>query len=443
MRDVILVVIVAALLLVVVARPFVGILLWSWISFMNPHRLGWDFAASLPFATAAFAATLLGCIVSGERPRPAINAITILLLGFLAYAAFTSTTALTNPDVVWERWETLLKIILGVLLTASLLTDRWRAHAMVWLMVISTGFYGVKGGLFTLASGGSSIVLGPPDTIIGDRNHLAVALLVAIPLMNYLRLHSRHRSVRLGLVVSMVLMLFAVVGSQSRGALVALLATAVIFLLRSRRKVLTGAILSVGLATAILFMPDNWSERMQSIEMYHEDRSAMGRVEIWQAAIAIVQDRPLTGGGFRAVYDQEIVDRYAPGTRARADHSIWFEALGEHGIPGFLLWFSTIVVGIIYSFRITSLASGVPGLGWAYDLARMSQVSIITYCVGGTFLSLAYWDMFWTLLVVIGATHGFVVNAVKARNALPRPNTRLPSRSMRSAVSENLSRGEA
>lgn len=413
MRDLGLLAFVLAVLPIAAARPFVGVLLWSWVSFMNPHRLGWGFISSFPLATLAFGITLVGCIFAREPRRLPINAVTILLLLLLAGVTLTSFSALAPSEVVWARWETVLKIIVGLMLTAALLTDRWRIHALVWLMAIALAYFGVKGGVFTLLTGGSYIVLGPEDSIIGDRNHLAVALLVALPLMNYLRLHSAHRPVRWVLVASMALTLFAVVGSQSRGALVALVATSAMLWLRSSGKLISGPAIAVALAGAISFMPASWTERMLSIETYSEDASAMGRVRVWGAGLAIALDRPLIGGGFRAVYQQPIVDRYAPGVTARADHSIWFEALSEHGFPTFAVWLGIILAGAYYSLRITSLARDRADLRWAYDLARMSQVSMVAYASGGTFLSLAYWDYFWTLLVVIAATHALVLQAVR------------------------------
>jgi probable O-glycosylation ligase (exosortase A-associated) len=416
-RDIGLLAFILAILPLAAARPFVGALLWSWVSFMNPHRLGWGFISSVPLAAIAFGVTLVGCIVAREPRRLPVNAVTVLLLLLLGCVTITSFTALAPPEVVWARWETVLKIILGLLLTAALLTDRWRIHALVWLMVIALAYFGVKGGAFTLLTGGNYIVVGPEDSIIADRNHLAVALLVALPLMNYLRLHSAHRAVRWVLVAGMALMLFSVVGSQSRGALVALVATSAMLWLRSKRKLITGPVLLVAVSAAIAFMPASWTERMSSIETFSEDASAMGRVRIWGAGLAIALDRPLTGGGFRAVYQQPIVDRYAPGVTARADHSIWFETLSEHGFPTFAVWLGIIIAGAYYSMRVTALARDRPDLRWAYDLARMLQVSMVAYASGGTFLSLAYWDYFWTLMVVMAASHALVLQAV--RQAVP------------------------
>lgn len=409
MRDLVFTLVMLGLLPLVVARPFVGVMLWSWVSFMNPHQMLWGFATSLPWAMLVFCTTVFGCIMAGEPRRPAVNAVTVLLVLFLVCITLTSATALGPPQPVWNKWEWAAKILLGLLLTAALLTDRRRIHALIWLMVIAVGFFGVKGGLFTLLTGGGDIVMGPPSSIIADRNHLAAALLIAMPLMNYLRLHSRHRVVRIGLIAAMVLTLFAVVGSQSRGALLALAATAMFLWLRSPRKLLSGLAILAGVALAVNFMPDSWWQRMSSMEHYDEDASSMGRIQIWMTSLQIALTHPWTGGGFLSMYMQVVVDRVVPGAKSLAAHSIWFEVLGEHGFPTFFVWFGIILAGIVYSMRIVRLARGRPELQWAADLARMSQVSIVAYLSAGTFLSLNYWDFFWTLMVVQGATHAVVL----------------------------------
>jgi probable O-glycosylation ligase (exosortase A-associated) len=405
------------LLPLVVARPFVGILLWSWLSFMNPHQLTWGFASGMPWAMLVFCATLLGCVVAREPRRLAVNGVTMLLALFLVCITITSLAAIVPPERVWEKWEWAAKILLGLLLTAALLDDRRRLHALIWLMAIAIGYFGVKGGLFTLMTGGSYIVLGPPNSIIGDRNHLAAAVLIAIPLMNYLRLQSRHRAVRIGLAGAIIASLFAVVGSQSRGALLGLIAAAGVMWIRSPRKIVSGTMIVAALAAALYFMPESWWERMQSIESYAEDASAMGRLQIWMASWQIAVNLPFTGGGFYSMYTRSVLDQFAPGTGPLAAHSIWFEVLGEHGFPTFFVWFGIVVAGGIYTMRILRLAKGRSDLAWAANLARMAQVSIVAYLSAGSLLSLAYWDFFWTLMVVLAAAHRLAAEQVQARPA--------------------------
>lgn len=411
MRDAALIATLGVLLAAVLAQPFIGVLLWNWIAFMNPHRLAYGLASEWPWAMMVFAATLLGCLMAGELRPPPMNATTLLLVALMLCFTATSIVALGEPAAVWEKWERSMKILLGLLLTAAMLTTRQRLHALVWVMIISLGYYGVRGGIFALVTGGSYRVWGPPQTMITDNNHLAAALLISLPLMNYLRLQSAHHGVRVGLGIAMGLTLLAVVASYSRGALLGLCAVLVVLWLMSGRKLLLGAGLALCLSGVVAFMPDGWSERMSGISSYQEDASASERLVLWGISWQLALDRPLVGSGFTGPYTRAVVDRVAPDGPARAVHSIWFELLGEHGFPTFVIWCGLSVVGVVQAFGLMRRARGHPELAWAGDLGRMGLVAIAAYLVSGSFLSLSYWDFYWTLLVVLAGAQALVLRA--------------------------------
>ncbi|WP_372620662.1 putative O-glycosylation ligase, exosortase A system-associated [Falsiroseomonas sp.] len=413
MRSLVFLAFYSALLPLAFVQPFVGALVWCWIAFMNPHREVWGFATSLPYATVVFAVTVVACVLAREPKKLAANGVTIGLIVFGALITLTSLTTSGDPSETWRLWERTMKTILGALLVASLLTTRERIHALVWLMAISVGFYGVKGGIFTLVTGGGFMVLGPPDSMIADRNHVAVGMLVALPLMNYLRLQSAHRMVQIGMLAAMGLTVLAAIGTQSRGALIALAATAAVLWWRSRGKVVSGLAI-VGCVVGVLsFMPASWEERMRTITNYEQDGSAMGRVQIWRAALLLGLERPLVGAGFRAPYQPVVVARVAPEVTARAVHSIYFEVIGEHGFPAFAVWSFLTAAGVYYSFRLVALSRDRPDLSWAGDLGRMVPVSITAYLSGGAFLSLSYWDYYWTILIVVAAAHALVLRTLR------------------------------
>lgn len=418
MRSYFFLAVYAGLLAPALVQPFLGALLWCWIAFMNPHREVWGFATSLPYAMVIFLVTMVACVIAREPKRFEANAVTILLLVFALIITLTTIAGIGPQDVMWRRWNATIKTIIGALLVACMLTSRRRIHALVWLMAISIGYYGVKGGMFTAMTGGGHRVLGPPDSMIADRNHMAVALLVSVPLMNYLRLQSKHHLVRMGLLAASGLTLLGAVGSQSRGALLALAATAMVLWWRSKRKVVSAIVLFGCIAAILAFMPDSWAERMNSILTYEEDASAMGRIRIWTASWLLALEFPLTGVGFRSMYYQHIVDMVAPDVRARAVHSIYFEPLGEHGFPGFLVWIGMTFAGIYYAQRLMRITKDRPDLAWAGDLGRMVQVSIVAYLAGGAFLSLSYWDYYWMILIVTAAAHTIAVRTIQAEAPL-------------------------
>lgn len=414
--------------------PFVGVLLWSWIAFMNPHQLTWGFASEVPWALLTFFATVIGCCVAGEPKKLPLTGVTVMIMLFMATITATTMVEMSPQlDMVVQKYFFVIKVFLFILLTISLLTTRRRIWSLVWIMVISLAFFGGKGGVFVLIhGGGGGRVEGPPGTMIFDNNQLAVALLVSLPLMNFLRLHSAHRLVRVGLAITMALTLLAVLGSYSRGALIALLAVAAFFWLRSRRKLLYGIIVFGAVAGAISFMPQEWVDRMDTIQTYHKDDSAESRLAMWHTAWLMAKARPLTGVGFYGTYSRSVVDQFDRTSAARAVHSIWFECLAENGFPALFIWFGITVAGVIAARRIIRRTRNHPELAWCGDLARMSQVSVIAYLVGGTLLSLSYWDFYFTLIGVVTATDVYVRKALAyeteiAPRALPAWRRRMVS----------------
>jgi probable O-glycosylation ligase (exosortase A-associated) len=316
------------------------------------------------------------------------------------------------PDLAWPKWDLVVKTLIMSVLITSMATNKVRIHALVWILALSLGFYGVKGGVFTLTSGGENRVFGPASSYISDNNHLALALIMAVPLMNYLRLHSAQPLVKLGLLAAMVLSAMSAIFTYSRGGLLGLGAMGIVFWWRSRQKLLFTVLFAVGIAGVLIAAPERWMERMQSIGAYQEDGSAISRLEIWGAALRITAGNPLFGGGFRATHSQAVVDKYARGVTARAVHNSHIEILVENGVFAFTLHIALILGTWFYASRTMRLARNHPELAWARDLAAMLQASLVAYIVGGSFLSLAYYDGWWYLAILAVATHAYVLNKV-------------------------------
>jgi len=411
-RSLLLTIFIVALLPSAFLTPFIGVLLWSWVSFMSPHRLVWGVGDSLPWAAIVGSVGIAGWLIS-ERRRIPIDATTILM-GCLLVAFSVSTYFSLVPELSGDKWWAIVKEFVFFFITAALVTNRVRAHALMWIMVISVSFYGIKGGVFTLLTGGQYLVWGPDLTAISDNNHLATALVMTLPLMNYLGRQSKNDLLRVGSRVAMAFTLLAILASYSRGAFLALSAMIMWFWRHSQHKFVTAVVIAATLAFSVAFMPSQWITRIQSIQTYQDDASAAGRLDIWSAAFKIAKARPFVGGGFLAPYQQKIIDIYAPGVQARAVHSIWLEVLGENGFPAFFLWIALMVVALNNCRVIIRRTKTIPELQWANDLAHMSMVALLGYAVGGTFLSLPYWDFYYTLLVLIAAVRRITTAEIAA-----------------------------
>ena len=408
MRALLILLIVFGSLPFILARPYVGVVVWSWISYMNPHRLvWWSFVYTMPIAAIVGGTTLLAYAISAEPKRIPLNRVTVVWMLFAVWMCVTTVFALNEPGA-YQGWDRDFKIQIMALVALAMLTNRQRLDMLVWMIVMSIGFYGVKGGLFAIRTGGHYLLWGPPDSFIEGNNELALAMLVIMPLMRYLQLQTKNRWIRYGLALAMGLSAIAVLTSYSRGALLAACAIAVFLWWKSRHRTALGVgMLAIAIA-GLAFMPHQWFDRMSTIDTYQSDASAMGRINAWHFAVNLALDHPITGGGFNT-FTRALFARYAPNPTDFHDaHSIYFQVLGEHGFVGLALFLLLALFAWRTGTRVIRQARDRADLRWAQDLAAMIQVSLVGYAVGGTFLGLAYFDLPYNLIGILVATRVLV-----------------------------------
>ncbi len=399
-------------------RPFVGLMFWVGFGYLNPHRLTFGFAQHFPFVMIASIATLLAFVVSREQKRVPWNGVTAVWLLWTAWTCITTLFAL-NPEAAVVELSRFLKIQVMTLMLIVLLTDRKRIEVTVWVIVGSIAFYGVKGGVFTLLSGGAYYVLGPDRTFIGGSNEIAFAMIIVLPLLWYLWQTSDRRWLRWGLVGVAGLCIVSIMGSQSRGAFLALVAMLGALWLKSPGKGVTGTLGVIAILVGLLFMPDEWMERMRNIPNYQDDLSALGRLNAWGFALNLAADHPIVGGGFRT-FTPELFMQYAPWPDKFHDaHSIFFEVLAEQGYVGLVLFVLLGLLTLLMAARTIRICRGREDLRWAARLSAMVQVGVVGYVVGGMFLGLAYFDLPYSLMAIVVATHVVAVRVLRGEPAAP------------------------
>lgn len=400
MRALVVLSAVAGLLLLAVAHTQVGLYAWAWLTLMQPHQETWGlggYRLNLVIAVA----TIVLWLVSKEPKKLPPGPTTALIVAFVAWMVLVQILSL-RPSYSWGFFDRFIRVMIFILLCLVLLNTKARIHAMIWVFCIAIGYYGIKGGMFTIVSGGSHRVFGPPSTVISDNNHLGGALVFLLPLLNYLRLQTEARWIRIGLLLTMAPIIFGVLGTHSRGAFVALAVVALPLWWRSRNRLGLAVALVPVTILALSFMPESWYARMDTIEQAGEDASFQGRVDAWVIATKIALSNPLTGAGFRVPYLQEVADIYlSEYRRARAAHSIYFEILGSMGFVGLGLFLAIIALAFGNARWIRRHTASQPQARWAYDLATMAQVSLIGFCVAGASLSLEFWEGPWLLFVIL------------------------------------------
>ena len=129
----------------ILARPYIGILVWSVLAFLNPHRFG-IVAYNFRFSLVVGAALIVAVIFSRDRGKMIWTPVTYWWILFFSWTGLTTLFALEPADALegWSRWW---KINLVCLIAIWVVQSRERLHYLVWTIVVSPGFYGLKGGL--------------------------------------------------------------------------------------------------------------------------------------------------------------------------------------------------------------------------------------------------------------------------------------------------------
>jgi len=388
--------VVFAALPVALFYPFIGFLLWEWISFMSPHREAFGLASSFSFNFYIAVVTVMAWVFSLEPKTLPSQIMPVLLVAFALLTSATTFFALEHT-AAFELWNTHIKTFALALVVMVMVNSRLRVQAFIWVAAVSVGYYAVKGAGFVLLTGSiGSRVFGPDNTMIADNNNLGLAMVMMLPIINYLRISSANRYIQLGCWIAIGMTIVAIVGTYSRGGFVGLVVVGFAFFLLSKHKVVS--LIAAGVVGATIFAtaPQDWKDRMLGISNYEQDASAQGRIEAWQTSWNLAVDRPLVGGGFAAIEQKSVSSRYRPGSQAvaRAPHSIYFQVLGDHGFVGLFLYLTIALVAIANLFRIQAWTRGRDDLEWANVLSRMLLISYAGFLMAGSFLSMAYYDVF-------------------------------------------------
>lgn len=243
----------------------------------------------------------------------------------------------------------------------------------------------------------------------GDGNDLAWGLAVIVPFtLHFIGDYGQSLKKYIG-IASAALLTFGILGTQSRGATIAMAAMFGFFIVRTR-KFFYAIFLGMALVVfAIYYAPTGYFDRMESIQNYRTESSAQMRLRAWKAATLMAVDHPLGvgAGNFSSAYGRFYQQRLGQfggwaGRRWISPHSIFFSVLGEYGILG-LIFFLVILYSIYRTTRSTlQAARGSQDVYDQYQFLLIAlPMSLIGYAAAGAFLSGVSYPHFYLIAALV------------------------------------------
>jgi probable O-glycosylation ligase (exosortase A-associated) len=388
---------------------------------INPQSYTWFYSHDFPHSKLIVVATLLGYIVSSEAKGFPRQRESLLILGLWGLFGISTIFAL-DPEGSNIEFINMSKILLMYFLATSLINTEERIKLLSKVIALGLGLYGLKIGLFVIATAGNAQVNGPEGTYLESNNTIGMALAMNVPFLFYISKTEPRKWLRWLMRVMMGFTYPAVAGTFARGDWIGLGIITALMLIKSRHKFLTWTATGLIVMLSIGVLPKMFSTRMvqryDTLANYEEDASAESRFWNWEFCRRVGMARPLTGGGFK-FFSREAYARYYPEFLQRWPGKVWschdtpLVVLAEHGVPALLLWIA-LIISCFSSLRRIRWFGRTHKVPWIIDYTDMIQIGLIGFLVMGIFVDFAYYEVFFQIVVIIVAIKQRIVQRATA-----------------------------
>jgi putative inorganic carbon (HCO3(-)) transporter len=386
-------------------RPFYGVLLWSIVAFLNPHKFAWQ-AQNFPLAVAIAVFTIGGMLVFTRDYRNLRSREVFMITLLQIWFTITSVVAANNTLFVhhigetWIRWEFVLKILLMTVVSIVIVNTFERLRIFIIVIAASFGLLVARAIPFMVMTGLQHRLYGPEGSMIGDNNDFGLALNMTLPLLFFLARTEPKPWVRRLFGFLFLFTIPAIFCTYSRGALVGLVILMTLMILQLKERWMLLPVIAFGLTIVALIAPPQWKERMNPTREGAVDASAQARLHVWTYAINLAMDYPITGGGF-ATFTKELSPRYAPpGVFVLGPHSVYFSLLGEHGFVGLFLYLILVFFCFASAYKVAKWAKYYRDIR-ILNYVNMFRFSLVGFLVSGCFLGRAYFDYFFAIVAAV------------------------------------------
>ena len=346
-------------LIVLTLNPLIGVhafLMFSYVEYAIPEKEG---LSGMKLIGAFILAGWMITVVIRRRLNLKVNGLLIACVLFVAWAGISAVYAI-NTSEAFSRLFTFSQLLAATVMFYSVVDTVPKLRGVFWAMLVWTTIstiialvmYGLE--ITTVAVG-----------FVGNRNLLAIFIIIAIVCAYLLYQVTENRAGRLVIIVSLPVLFLGLALTLSRTGLIVLGMGLVVVWYRILREqgflLLSGSV--AALCIILLMLPDAFWHRAGTIvpSVERQEGTFGTRVQLWKIGMRMVEDRPVTGvgpGNFMPAFA-----RYARGPLLRKPlvaHNSYVSVAAEQGIPGLIVFIMMNALALSYARRtikITTLAN--------------------------------------------------------------------------------------
>ena len=325
---------------------FVNPAFWWWgVDTIGAYR--WNLAAAIIFAISV----LVEGGQSSSKPVQVPKWPQLLAVVFFVNVNLVHFLLAPNQAVSFDRYFLVVKFFALFVVLAVCVHDAKALRIAFWSLILSAGYIGYEVTINERGQFFDGRLQGIGAAGVQEPNELAALLGTILPFAaGIFFTGTRLEKIAIAIVGPMILNV--VLLCNSRGAFVALIAGAVVFLVLvrgpARKKVMKGFALGVFALYLLLGDPEIVGRFMTIFASAEErDDSAAYRLVIWSAAFTVLSDHPFGSGGdgFNRVYSRQYL------ATGRSVHNGFLSEAVEWGVQGLILKLLFLGAGVAVVLR--------------------------------------------------------------------------------------------
>ena len=407
MRDLILSMILVGLFPTCFRRPYIGLLVFSWLAYMRVQDLTFGFAKGIRWSFYVALLTFAG-FFAGRKERFFLGDMRCWIMILLAVLVGLGILLSENPSAhQFTRYIEYVKIIAIALFTTAVVKDLGQLRILLWVIALSLGFYGVKSGVAGVVTLGRMEIHQGPGGMLRDNNDFSLALCMAVPMLWHLGLSEKREVLRKAFLIAVPLTMMTILMTHSRGGMLALTGTLSMLIWRSKNRVGGFSVMALCGVLVVLAAPADLKDRAASIGDFQNDSSANARFRAWAVATRMAVDNPLFGVGFEKFrqhymrYEPNPTSKQLEGDDVFVAHNSYLQVWAECGTPALVLYLTLVGMSLSTIWRVRRRARILFYRSWMENYANMFEASIVAFLIGSTFLNRAHFDLFYHWVAIM------------------------------------------
>lgn len=400
--------------------------LYVFLEYVRPQSI-YSWLAVAPWSMLSILLACIAFVAEGAHNR--IPKAAVALLGIFSVIVFLSATFATYPSIAIDRLDIYVNWIIAFFLIANTATTRrrWVIFVMLFLLwslkMSQHGFRSWVGRGFSFASWGVS---GAPGWF-QNSGEFALQMGIFVPLSLYFIVGLYPRLSKLQVAVLLFLPISgiaSIIGSSSRGGLLALIASGVWLLLSGPQK--TRRIIALGFALPLIWFATP-AEQKARFKTAGEDETSVSRLTYWGHGLEMTRTHPFLGVGYEN-WAQYYWDHYSQSGNERVvlsasgqrkvelAHNSFIEVASQLGVFGFFAFVGLIVLTFVQNANSRKILAGSrEGDRLLLSLSRGLDAGTIAFIVAGSFMSVAFYPFLWFQLGMTTALN------IVARDSITHP----------------------